>query len=1066
MLLKAPGGCVLSGWTGYRNALRPGRAPRDAWALSVTPLRPVTSFTPVTSAKTDRCVTRAVARARKGLAVLLAPAAALLATPAIAETFSIADAPALVDQPLWTQWALALPGGPGAAALAVTCAVGAAVITHVRWRRIMAKRDARWRRDCDALVETRASALVSALVNGVDDAVFIHEIPPHEGAPARFLEVNESACARLGYSREELRAMSLKDIDDTETSATVAPHVLDQLRDKGGAVFHAVHVTKHGAHIPVENHARIVELDGRRVVFTISRDVTEAMAEERLRRDSEQRRALLLETIPYGVEEVDLEGRILYVNTSCAALLGVCPEELVGLRLWELPLPPGEAERLRAEFAHIVAALPEPTPFLGRHLTKAGDVVDLLVDWNYKRDESGLPAGFFSVITDVTTRLAAETALKQREADLHSALERLNSHIENSPLAVVEWDDMGRVVGWSHRAEAIFGWTAEEVTGKRWSEWRFLPEDELGHVEAGVSQLYMGDVAYNTIENTNFAKDGSLLHCRWHNSALTDGAGAVVSILSQVEDVTAHMRDQEALARSEERLRAMFEHMGSGVAVYEALRDGEDFLFTDFNPKAEAITLISREAVLGRTLLEKFPHMDRSELVAALRRVWLTGRYEELPPFYYADDVREGWRENRIYRLPSGEVVAIFDDVTERILSQQQLLEAKEHAEAASRAKNAFLANMSHEIRTPLNGVMGMLQLLETTDLDTEQYDYAATAIGSCRRLTELLGDILDLTRIEADRLDILDAPFDLRDTLDAVIKLFGPAATHAGLTLTSRVDPAIPSLLRGDASRLHQILNNLVGNALKFTPAGRVELEVSLLAPPDAVARGAVETTRLFFTVADTGVGIPDEKLANLFEAFTQADVSFRREHQGAGLGLAIVKRLVTLMGGALCVDNTTGVTVAFVLPFTRADGVCPQQDDAAPRPLFAELRVLVVEDDELNRFGLVRLLEKHGCRVTAAANGREALERLRAEAFDVVIMDIQMPVMDGEEAVRRIRGGEAGLTRVDVPIVALTAYAMTGDEARLFSAGVNAYVPKPLDMDTLLGALRRCVAETNDHP
>ncbi len=379
-------------------------------------------------------------------------------------------------------------------------------------------------------------------------------------------------------------------------------------------------------------------------------------------------------------------------------------------------------------------------------------------------------------------------------------------------------------------------------------------------------------------------------------------------------------------------------------------------------------------------------------------------------------------------------------------------------AEAASEAKSQFLANMSHEIRTPLNGVLGMLQLLATTALSTEQGEYVAAAAKSCKRLTSLLADILDLSRIEFGRLLVCQEIFRIDDVRGAVVELFEPAARDKGIALRVVVDDAVPRHLIGDETRLRQILFNLVGNAVKFTGQGEVRLDIGLQRPATKTA------CRLLLTVFDTGIGIDDGQLARIFEPFIQAEGTFTRAYQGAGLGLAIVRRLVVLLGGSMAVDNAPGGTTFYVSAPFGLPGL-PRPEPEAGRPAALPpvgaapgehgVRVLLADDDTPSRVACQRALERVGHRVTAVDNGQAVLELLARQEFDIVLLDVQMPVISGMEAMRRIREGEAG--NPDIPIVAVTGYAKFGDAARFLAAGADDYIPKPVDFATLTATVAR---------
>ncbi len=391
----------------------------------------------------------------------------------------------------------------------------------------------------------------------------------------------------------------------------------------------------------------------------------------------------------------------------------------------------------------------------------------------------------------------------------------------------------------------------------------------------------------------------------------------------------------------------------------------------------------------------------------------------------------------------------------------QELEEAKDRAEAANRSKSEFLATMSHEIRTPLAGVLGMLQLLQRTSLSNEQQEYVDIGLASGKTLLSLIEDILSISQIEQGVFKHVEGPCDVLALVSSVAKAFELEIKAKGLTLEVSLDAvALPGVV-ADEARIRQILFNLVGNAVKFTDQGHIRIEAALARHQHENCRGT-----LAILVEDSGVGIPNDKLGLVFQPFTQVDGSYSRKFQGAGLGLYIVRRLLTLLGGSLCLESATGQGTACHLGIPLRLDACQEVAAAAP-PLLTEvagLRILLVEDECVNRLTGRRLLGKMGHQVVDVANGREALEALAGERFDLVLMDIQMPVMDGMEATRRIRADTSGAFDPHIPIIAMTAYAMNGDREKFLAGGMDGYASKPVDMAELTQAMSRAFLKTQD--
>ncbi|HYL77246.1 MAG TPA: ATP-binding protein [Bryobacteraceae bacterium] len=663
---------------------------------------------------------------------------------------------------------------------------------------------------------------------------------------------------------------------------------------------------------------------------------------------------------------------------------------------------------------------------------------------------------------------------------------------ETSPLGYLEIDQKGIVRRVNRRECELRGLAVREMVGKHSAD--LISPSERQRYRDQVERRMSGQVALVPYQRKYVRPDGTMVAVELHEQLMRSASGHVVGMRIAALDVTERKKSEDEAYQTATELRALFQAFPDLF-----LRLDREANVLDCKGGQSSDPFLSPERFTNRRL----PEILKPEVIAQFReaqdKVRKTNAVEMVE---FTLEGRQGPQtyETRMLPLNWDQWIAVVRNITARKAAEKKLREYAQELERkneelesalvttreATQLKSRFLANMSHEIRTPMNGVLGMTDFLLATGLNGEQREYAESIKRSADALLSLINDILDLSKIEAGKLRLDRTPFYLAATIQQTASLFALEAQTKGLEFSCCLPPRLPEVAVGDAGRLRQVLTNLLGNAVKFTDAGQIGVTADLQSETD-------DSVVLRFLVHDTGVGIAPEQQLRVFESFIQVDGSSTRKYGGTGLGLSISKQLVELLGGEMGVDSELGVgsrfwfTAKFAKP---APGEAPPEPrpvveskpspqaaptvkepapvaapppvskpvPAAAPPIVGEnLRVLLAEDNEINQRITLRLLQKLGLAADAFVNGRDAVEALEKRTYDLVLMDCQMPIMDGFEATAIIRSREGKERRI--PICALTANAMEGDRERCLAAGMDDYVSKPVSLDKLQKAVNRWI-------
>ena len=765
--------------------------------------------------------------------------------------------------------------------------------------------------------------------------------------------------------------------------------------------------------------------------------------EQKVRREaelwaSEQRLALMVEQSPLAVIEWNLDFEVIKWNLAAEQLFGYTAEEAVGRHAAELIVP----EEVRPIVDQVWQNLIDQrggTHSINDNYTKGGDTITC--EWHNTGliNTEGNIMGVLSVIQDITERKRAETEITIQKAYLEQLFEA-------STEAIAFINKKGHVKRINSQFTELFGFTPDDLIGQALDD-TIIPPSLSEEGKAVTAEIKKGKPIF--LETLRQRKDGILVDVSVTGMPISI-EGKDAGIYAIYRDISGRKKADQEIAIQKAYLEQLFEASTEAIVFID-----ENDRVQRINSQFTAIFGFPAEEVIGRSLDDTIIPPSRREEGKAVKTEIKRGRH------IFQETVRQrkdgSMLDVSVTGMPifiegkDAGVYAIYRDISGRKQAEQELKKAKEAAEEATQAKSSFLANMSHEIRTPLNAIIGLSHLAKETQLTPQQLDYQEKIHASAYTLLRLLDDILDFSKIEAGKLDLEKNNFNLKELLERMSSIINVKSNEKDIRFSLQVPDPIPEHLRGDALRLEQVLLNLTSNAVKFTSQGEVSVAVELVEDTDQEAL-------LRFIVSDTGIGMSPEQVEQLFQPFHQADFSITREYGGTGLGLAICRRLLEMMDSEITVQSTLGKgsEFSFMVRFEKADSEEPEITAGISKEIARELlagrRILLVEDNETNLQVAYELLEQAGLKVVAAVNGLEAVQLAARERFDGILMDLQMPVMDGLTAAREIRKGP---TPPDLPILAMTANVMIADREECLAAGMNDHIAKPIKPEILYKTL-----------
>ncbi|PWB59074.1 MAG: hypothetical protein C3F18_01285 [Nitrosomonadales bacterium] len=907
------------------------------------------------------------------------------------------------------------------------------------------------------------SSKLSEALNALENQQFAldqHAIVSASDVRGNIIYANDRFCQISQYRQEELAGQSHRIVN----SGVHPPEFFKEMWHTiaSGQVWHGeiCNRAKDGSHYWV-NSTIVPFMDSRGKPYqyiSIRTDITARKLMEEQAAASNRFLHSLTDALGVGIYALDAQGCCTFLNREAEKLLGWSKEELMGKSIHDVVhFQTADGTHISKSECPTHKAIKQGETFRSDQdifTRKDGSVFNISIVAVPLLDGDqvvGSVAGF----QDITERKHTEQALSESEKKYRSVVESLNEVVFQT-----DWQGL-----WTYLNPV---WT--EITGYSVDE--SLETNMLHYIHADDRQRNFEQFMPLIERKKDF--------CRYEVRFLTKEGGyrwlEIFATLSldekdNIVGTTGVLNDVTERRVAEDRLRDQLQFTQQLIEVtpYPIYFQDVNGQYLGFNKTFEIFWGIERKEWIGKTAYDLLPreladlHHEKDLLLLQQKD---TQSYEA--PVQAADrKIHDTIYQKAAFTRADGSVaglIGIISDITKAKQSAAELKRAKEAAETANQAKSDFLANMSHEIRTPMNGIIGMTDLALDTELTPQQREYLGMVKYSADSLLTIINDILDFSKIEAGKMSMESIPFSLHNTLKETVKPMAMRAGQKGLSLNLELAPQVPDTLIGDPGRLRQILINLIGNAIKFTEQGKISVRVK----PEYIFEQGVS---LHFSVSDTGAGISKDKLQSIFDAFSQADSSITRKYGGTGLGLSITSRLVEMMNGKIWVESEEGVGSTF--HFTAHYGLSTEtvlESQAEPtggltslgeHSIAHALTILLAEDNIINQRLAVTLLEKAGHVVKVAQNGREALELWEQEHFDLVLMDMQMPEMDGIEATQCIRAREKQIGG-HIPIIAMTANAMEGDRELCLKAGMDAYVPKPIQPRILFAAIETTLKQT----